>query len=116
MLARAVSTLLTVLCAGTVCAYEPSAREHPFKPLREAAVTQAREDAPGSLALVGTIETSRGFEALIEGADGRVVRGQVGDPVMDGHLIADVWAEGAALKTPQGRIELRLRGQPEAPQ
>ena len=114
MRAHVVLTCLSLVCAGAVNAEQPDVREHPFKALREEATMQAPEESPMDYRLAGTIETNTGFEALIERADGRVVRGRVGDPVMDRHVIANVWAEGAELNTPQGTIQLNLRPQGEA--
>ncbi len=109
MIARLLGGMLVGLASlGSPAADVAGVREHPFKALDGEMSVNA--DAPhADIRLVGILETSEGFQALITLDQGLVARVRAGEPLSDGRLVADVWASGVRIEAPEGSIELTLR-------
>ena len=102
-----VGMLVGMVSLGSLAADFSGVREHPFKALD--GEMPANADAHSDILLVGILETSEGFHALIKFDQGLVARVRVGETLHDGRLVADVWASGVQVDTAQGTIELTLR-------
>ncbi len=108
MIARLLGGMLVGLASlGSPAADVAGVREHPFKALDGEMPVNA--DAHADIRLVGILETSEGFQALITLDQGLVARVRAGEPLSDGRLVADVWASGVRIEAPEGSIELTLR-------